>query len=99
MPEIAALDIRPDVIESVMTDSKYEGYLAKEERSVAQFQKSEKLRLPEGLDYDKIEHLRAEAREKLKKFKPATLGQAGRIGGITPADIMIIQIYLRKHSK
>jgi tRNA uridine 5-carboxymethylaminomethyl modification enzyme len=98
MPEIAALNIRPDVIESVMTDSKYEGYLAKEERSVAQFQKSEKLRLPEGLDYDKIEHLRAEAREKLNKFKPATLGQAGRIGGITPADIMIIQIHLRKHS-
>jgi tRNA uridine 5-carboxymethylaminomethyl modification enzyme len=100
MPEIAALDIRPDVVESVMTDTKYEGYLAKEEKSVAQFQKSEKLKLPDWLDYDKIEHLRAEAKEKLKKFKPATLGQAGRIGGITPADIMIIQIYLRKqHGK
>ncbi|PKL46127.1 MAG: tRNA uridine-5-carboxymethylaminomethyl(34) synthesis enzyme MnmG [Planctomycetes bacterium HGW-Planctomycetes-1] len=96
MPEIAALNIRPDIIEGVMTDAKYEGYLAKEERSVAQFQKFEKLKLPDGLDYDKIEHLRAEAREKLKKFKPATLGQAGRIGGITPADIMIIQIHLRK---
>jgi len=48
------------------------------------------------LDYEKIDHLRAEAKEKLNKFRPATLGQAGRIGGITPADIMIIQIYLRK---
>lgn len=99
MPEIAALNIRPDVIESVMTDAKYEGYLAKEEKSVAQFRKLEKLRLPDGLDYDKISHLRAEARENLKKFKPATLGQAGRIGGITPADIMIIQIHLRKQAK
>jgi len=99
MPEVAALNIRPCVIESVMTDAKYEGYLVKEERSVAQYQKSEKLRLPDELDYDKVEHLRAEAREKLKKFKPATLGQAGRIGGITPADIMIVQIHLRKHSK
>lgn len=99
MPEVAALGLRGDIIESVMTDAKYEGYLVKEQKSVAQFQKSEKLKLPDTLDYDKIEHLRAEAREKLKKFKPATLGQAGRIGGITPADIMIIQIHLRKHGK
>jgi tRNA uridine 5-carboxymethylaminomethyl modification enzyme len=96
LAETQKLNLRPDVVESVMTDSKYEGYLAKEERTVAQFRKFEKLKLPDGLDYDKIEHLRAEAREKLKKFRPATLGQAGRIGGITPADIMIIQIHLRK---
>ncbi len=99
MSEIAALNIRQDVVESVMTDAKYEGYLAKEERAVAQFRKFEKLKLPDGLDYDKIEHLRVEAREKLKKFRPATLGQAGRIGGITPADVMIIQIHIRKNSK
>jgi len=99
MPEIAAMNIRADVIESVMTDAKYEGYLAKEQKEVAQYQKNEKLKLPDTLDYDNVEHLRAEAREKLKKFKPATLGQAGRIGGITPADIMIIQIHLRKHHR
>lgn len=96
MPEIAAMNIRQDVIESVCTDAKYEGYLAKEEKEVAQYQKSEKLRLPDYLDYDKVEHLRAEAKEKLKKIKPSTLGQASRVGGITPADIMIIQIHLRK---
>ncbi|MEN6384913.1 MAG: tRNA uridine-5-carboxymethylaminomethyl(34) synthesis enzyme MnmG [Phycisphaerales bacterium] len=99
MPEIAAMNIRADIMESVTTDAKYEGYLAKEEKEVAQYQKSERLKLPESLDYEMVEHLRAEAKEKLKKFKPATLGQAGRIGGITPADIMIIQIHLRKHNK
>jgi tRNA uridine 5-carboxymethylaminomethyl modification enzyme len=98
MPEIAALNVRADVVESVCTDAKYEGYLAKEAKEVAQYRKNEKLKLPDGLDYDKVEHLRAEAKEKLRKFKPATLGQAGRIGGITPADIMIIQIHLRKHN-
>jgi tRNA uridine 5-carboxymethylaminomethyl modification enzyme len=96
MPEFAEMGVRPDVIESVMTDAKYEGYLVKEAKEVEHYQKDEKLKLPEKLDYDKVEHLRAEAKEKLKKFKPATLGQAGRIGGITPADIMIIQIHLRK---
>jgi len=99
LPQIDTLNLRPNVIESVMTDAKYEGYLAKEEKEVAQYQKSEKLKLPDALDYDKVEHLRAEAREKLKKFRPATLGQAGRLGGITPADIMIIQIHLRKHNR
>jgi tRNA uridine 5-carboxymethylaminomethyl modification enzyme len=96
MPEFAEMGVRADVIESVMTDAKYEGYLVKEAKEVEHYQKDEKLKLPEKLDYDKVEHLRAEAKEKLKKFKPATLGQAGRIGGITPADIMIIQIHLRK---
>jgi tRNA uridine 5-carboxymethylaminomethyl modification enzyme len=98
MPEIAAMNIRADVVESVCTDAKYEGYLAKEAKEVTQYQKNEKLKLPENLDYDKVEHLRAEAKEKLRKFKPATLGQAGRLGGITPADIMIVQIHLRKEN-
>jgi tRNA uridine 5-carboxymethylaminomethyl modification enzyme len=98
LPEIAALNVRADVVESVCTDAKYEGYLAKEAKEVAQYQKNEKLKLPDSLDYDKVEHLRAEAKEKLRRFKPATLGQAGRIGGITPADIMIVQIHLRKEN-
>ncbi|OHB50057.1 MAG: tRNA uridine-5-carboxymethylaminomethyl(34) synthesis enzyme MnmG [Planctomycetes bacterium GWF2_41_51] len=97
--EIPFANFKEDVIESVMTDAKYEGYLIKEEKAIAQYQKDEKLKLPDGLNYDKVEHLRAEAKEKLKKFKPATLGQAGRIGGITPADIMIVQIHLRKHNR
>ncbi|MCE5341156.1 MAG: tRNA uridine-5-carboxymethylaminomethyl(34) synthesis enzyme MnmG [Planctomycetaceae bacterium] len=98
MPELAVMNIRADVVESVFTDAKYEGYLAKEAKEVVQYQKNEKLKLPENLDYDKVEHLRAEAKEKLRKFKPATLGQAGRLGGITPADIMIVQIHLRKEN-
>jgi tRNA uridine 5-carboxymethylaminomethyl modification enzyme len=66
---------------------------------VAKLGKMDNYKLPERLDYDRIEHLRAEAREKLKQFRPYTLGQASRTGGITPADIMVIQIHLKKHHK
>jgi tRNA uridine 5-carboxymethylaminomethyl modification enzyme len=96
LPAIAKLNLAADVLQAAIIDAKYEGYLGKQEKIVARMRKMEDCKLPEGLDYDKIDHLRAEAKEKLKKFRPFTLGQAGRIGGITPADIMIIQIYLRK---
>jgi len=100
LPMIKQMNLAPDILEAVKIDAKYEGYLVKQEKIVAKLGKMDNYKLPENLDYDRIEHLRAEAKEKLKKFRPYTLGQAGRIGGITPADIMIIQIYLRKqHGK
>ncbi|UCF44130.1 MAG: tRNA uridine-5-carboxymethylaminomethyl(34) synthesis enzyme MnmG [Planctomycetota bacterium] len=86
-----------EAIEAVIVDAKYEGYLAKQERLVAGQQALEKKRIPPDLDYDKITHLRAEAREKLSAFRPGTVGQAGRIAGVTPADITVIQIHLRKY--
>jgi tRNA uridine 5-carboxymethylaminomethyl modification enzyme len=73
--------------------------LVKQEKMVALSARLENLILPQNLDYNKIEHLRAEARQKLSQFRPYTLGQAGRIGGITAADITVIQIYLKKNSK
>jgi tRNA uridine 5-carboxymethylaminomethyl modification enzyme len=97
LPQIEKMNFRPDIIESAIIESKYEGYLVKQEKIVAKMRKMEDCKLPQGLDYDKIEHLRAEAKEKFKKFRPYTLGQAGRVGGITPADIIIIQIHLKKH--
>ncbi len=97
VPVIAKLDFAPDVLETAIIEAKYEGYLVKQEKIVARMRKMEDYKLPEGFDYDKIEHLRAEAKEKLKKFAPYTLGQAGRIGGITPADIIVIQIHLKKY--
>jgi tRNA uridine 5-carboxymethylaminomethyl modification enzyme len=99
LPEIKQMNFKSDVIEGAAIDAKYEGYLVKQEKIVAKLGKMDNYKLPERLDYDRIEHLRAEAREKLKQFRPYTLGQASRIGGITPADIMVIQIHLKKHHK
>jgi len=95
---IAALGAGADVIAAVCIDAKYEGYLARQARQIAAFRKLENIKLPAGLDYNQISHLRYEAKEKLSAFRPHTLGQASRIGGITPADITVIQIHLKKHT-
>jgi tRNA uridine 5-carboxymethylaminomethyl modification enzyme len=86
-----------NTIEAVTIDAKYEGYLAKQQRLVASLQTLENKKIPTDLNYNNITHLRAEAKEKLSAFGPATLGQAGRISGITPADITVIQIHLKKY--
>lgn len=85
-----------DVLHAAAIDAKYEGYLKKQERLMAGFRSLENKKIPPALDYLDIMHLRTEAKEKLSAFRPATLGQASRLGGITPADITVIQIHLRK---
>jgi tRNA uridine 5-carboxymethylaminomethyl modification enzyme len=100
----ASLDIKNigsdnSVLDAVTIDAKYEGYLVKQQRLVASLQTLENKKIPPDLDVNKIMHLRAEAKEKLSAFRPATLGQASRIGGITPADITVIQIHLKKYSR
>jgi len=89
--------VGPEVLQAVTVDARYEGYLAKQERLVAGFSALESKEIPPDLDYDKIIHLRAEAKEKLSAFRPGTLGQASRISGITPADIIVLQIHLKKY--
>ncbi len=84
-----------NVLQAVIIDAKYEGYLAKQRRLVASFQTLENKKIPLELDYKRIVHLRAEAKEKLSTFRPGTLAQASRISGITPADITVIQIHLK----
>ncbi len=96
--EIAAMNLPERVISTAIIDAKYQGYLIKQEKGVRLLRRLDGQKLPKNLDYDKVAHLRAEARQKLSAFRPYTLGQAGRIGGITPADIMVIQIHLRKTS-
>jgi len=96
-PDISREGFNAEQLQSVIIDAKYEGYLAKQERLVAGFRTLEKKKIPLELDYNRIEHLRAEAREKLSAFRPATLGQASRISGITPADITVIQVHLKKY--
>jgi tRNA uridine 5-carboxymethylaminomethyl modification enzyme len=86
-----------EAAEAAIIDAKYEGYLAKQERLVAGLQALEKKKIPTDVDYDKITHLRAEAKEKLSVLRPGTVGQASRIGGIAPADITVLQIHLKKY--
>jgi tRNA uridine 5-carboxymethylaminomethyl modification enzyme len=83
------------VLEAVVVDAKYEGYLAKQERLVALQRSLDSKKIPPDLDYASIRHLRAEAKEKLMAFRPATLGHASRIAGITPADITVLQVFLK----
>ncbi len=89
-------DCGREVLEAISIDAKYEGYLAKQERIAALQHGLDSKRIPADVDYDRIEHLRAEAKEKLIAFKPATLGHASRLSGITPADITVLQVYLKK---
>jgi tRNA uridine 5-carboxymethylaminomethyl modification enzyme len=99
-PAVKSMNINNDAIEAVVIDAKYEGYLAKQERLVAGLKTLESKKVPPDLDYNSVAHLRAEAKEKLSAFRPGTLAQASRISGITPADITVIQIHLKKsHSE
>jgi len=95
-PHIKKMNLCEAVIETVTTDAKYAGYLAKQERLAMGLRSLDEKKIPEDLDYNEVPHLRAEAREKLSAFRPDTLGQASRISGITPADITVIQIHLKK---
>jgi tRNA uridine 5-carboxymethylaminomethyl modification enzyme len=85
-----------EVWEQVETDFKYEGYIKRQEESIHRAERAESRAIPGLLDYDDIRGLRAEARQKFSKVRPATLGQAGRISGITPADIALLSIHLEK---
>jgi len=89
--------IGTQVQEAVIIDAKYQGYLAKQERLVENLQSLERKLIPTGLDYHSIDHLRGEAKEKLAAFQPETLAQAARIGGVTPADITVLQVHLKKY--
>ena len=89
-------DFPMEVWEQVETDLKYEGYVKRQENSIARAELAESKVIPDRLDYEGVRGLRVEARQKFTKIQPATLGQAGRISGITPADIALLTIYLEK---
>ena len=87
-------DIPNTVLEYVNTEIKYEGYIKQEKELIEKSKKSENIPLPD-LDYSEISGLRLEARQKLNKFKPSTLGQAKRIDGVSPSDINVLLVYLK----
>ena len=83
-----------DIIEQVEITIRYEGYINRQERQVEQFKKLEKKLIPADIDYNDVSSLRLEARQKLEKFRPTNIGQASRIGGVNPADVSVLLIYL-----
>ncbi len=93
-PERPELD--PLVIEQVMIQIRYEGYIEKQLEQAEKFQKMENKILPQDLDYTKIKGLRIEAAQKLEKLHPASVGQASRISGVSPADISVLLVYLKQ---
>ena len=86
------------VVESAEINLKYEGYIRRQLKQVEEFARMESRPLPKDLDYDEVVGLRLEAREKLKKIRPENLGRAGRISGVSPADLAVLMIYLEKNA-
>ena len=105
-PQVTYADIAPfdpdrpelpaAVTEEVEIQIKYAGYLARQEKQVAEFKKEESRLLPADIDYDTIAGLRLEARQKLSEIRPMSIGQAGRISGVSPADIAVLLIWLEQ---
>ena len=88
-----------DVIEQVNINIKYDGYIKRQQKQVEQFKKIENKKIPVDIDYDDIGSLRLEARQKLTKYRPLSVGQASRISGVSPADISVLLIYLETYYK
>ncbi len=93
--------IRPklpkDVMEQVNINIKYEGYIKRQENQVEKFRKLENRKIPDEFNYDQVPSLRVEARQKLIKYKPVSIGQASRISGVSPADVSVLMIYLTQY--
>ena len=94
LPELAAVDV--EIAEQVTYDTKYAGYVFRQQQQVDRQQRLAQKRIPDGFDYARIAHLRIEARQKLTRIQPVSLAQASRISGITPADIALLMAHLQR---
>ena len=94
--DIERPELPKEVVEEVEIQVKYEGYLKLQEAQVEKFKKLETKKLPEDIDYNELKGLRIEARQKLNKIKPTSVGQASRISGVSPADVSVMLIYLEQ---
>jgi len=88
-----------DVIEQIDINLKYDGYIHRQEKQVENFKKLENKRIPEEIDYEKVNSLRKEARQKLIAFRPMNIGQASRIAGVSPADIGVLLVYMEQYGR
>jgi len=94
VPDLAALRLSPEAARQMEIETKYAGYLARQEAQIAEARRMEDRPIPPDLDYAQVPHLRTEAREKLARVRPRSLGQAGRIPGLGPADVAVLMVYL-----
>ncbi len=92
LPELGS--VRPEVAQQVTYDAKYEGYLARQQIDIDRQQRLAARKIPMAIDFAAVLHLRAEAREKFERVRPVDLAQAGRISGITPADLAVLTVHL-----
>ena len=90
------VELPAEVIEQININIKYDGYIKRQIKQVEHFKKLEKKRIPEDFDYDDVGSLRLEARQKLKIYKPISIGQASRISGVSPADISVLLVYMEQ---
>lgn len=97
--DVTRPDIDQNIFEQVETEIKYEGYIKRQLTVIEQVRRLETKALPEKIDYNTIDGLRLEAREKLNKVRPSNIGQASRISGVSPADISVLIIYLASKNK
>ncbi len=92
----ADMSLHPDVIQQVEIAVKYAGYIQRQEAEVRRFRGLEDRRIPESFDFEQVPGLRNEARQKLKKIRPATFGQAARISGVSPADVSLLMVWAKR---
>ena len=99
IPELKDLELDEQTIEEIEVIEKYEGYIVKQKRDANNLVKLEKMLIPEDIDYSNMNGVRLEAREKLSKIRPLTVGQASRISGVNPSDISMLILNIKKDSK
>ena len=87
-------ELSDEVSEQVNISIKYEGYINRQKKQVEQFKKLEEKKIPENINYDDVKSLRIEAVQKLKEYRPVSIGQASRISGVSPADLSVLMVYL-----
>jgi tRNA uridine 5-carboxymethylaminomethyl modification enzyme len=92
-------DLESEIIEQIDIQIKYEGYIEKQLAQVERFEKLERKILPDDLDYQEIKGISTEARQKLNKYRPVSVGQASRISGVSPADISVLLVYLEQRNR
>jgi len=89
-------ELPPDVVSEIEVQVKYSGYLEKQSREIERYRRMESRAIPRDLDYFEVPNLSVEARQKLSRIRPSSIGQASRISGVSPADISMLLIHLRR---
>ncbi|MEJ2180810.1 MAG: FAD-dependent oxidoreductase, partial [Gammaproteobacteria bacterium] len=98
LPGLQQSDVDPVVAEQVEIQAKYQGYISRQQEEIARHRRNETLELPDNLDYSSVSGLSNEVRQKLQQHRPATVGQASRISGVTPAAISLLLVHLKKRA-